>query len=165
MSSKTVIGIVALVALGAIWTAVKANDAPSEGVPLLGTLVQWQYPGSQIQLNGSVKASDAKTPGVESARFEGMMTTPDAVEKVARFYTEKLAVAAVPVPQDPKAEAKTSDAKSVFEQDDSKGRPVQVRVVVVNNLSRSTTLVISRADGETQTHIAWSQYLYFDPKR
>jgi hypothetical protein len=58
-----------------------------------------------------------------------------------------------------------ADAKAVSEQDDSDGRPVTVRVIVVNKADTSTTVVISRARGEGETHIAWMHYIRLDGKR
>jgi hypothetical protein len=46
----------------------------------------------------------------------------------------------------------------------SKDRPVTVRVIVMNRAGSSTTLVISRATGETETHIAWLHYFRLDGK-
>jgi hypothetical protein len=44
-------------------------------------------------------------------------------------------------------------------QNDSKGRPVAVHVIVVHKAKTSTTLVISRAKDEKETHIAWTHYI------
>jgi hypothetical protein len=51
--------------------------------------------------------------------------------------------------------------KSVLDRQD---RPVTVRVIVVNKADSSTTLVISRARDETETHIAWLHYFRLDGK-
>ena len=75
------------------------------------------------------------------------------------FYSEKFGKTQAPGAQDAKAEVKRADAKSVSTQDDSRGRPVKLRVIVVNKAETLTTLVISRADGEEETHIAWSHYM------
>ena len=42
--------------------------------------------------------------------------------------------------------------------DDSEGRPVAIHVICVNTEKASTTLVISRAATESETHIAWARY-------
>jgi hypothetical protein len=162
MSKRIIIVLVAAVALGA-GLAWADKDAHPEGIPLLGTIVQWRYPDAKILLDGSTRATGGPAVlGVPSNRFEGVMTTPDPVEKVARFYTEKLAALPVPVPAEPEAKAKDPEPKVVFEQDDSKGRPIQVRVFVVNQRGVATTLVVSRGDGEKVTHIALSQFRWFD---
>jgi hypothetical protein len=80
---------------------------------------------------------------------------------VAKYYAEKF----VAGPQDAGAAVKDADAQSVSTQDDSQGRTVTLQVIVVNRARTSTTLVISRADGEKETHIAWSHYLRLDGNR
>ena len=54
------------------------------------------------------------------------------------------------------------EAQSVATQDDSQDRPVKVQVIVVNRGKSATTLVISRAAGEMETHIAWTHHRRFD---
>ena len=55
-----------------------------------------------------------------------------------------------------------SPEKAVSIQDDSDGRPLTLRVIVVIKADTTTTLVISRAKTEKETHIAWSHYRRFD---
>ena len=55
-----------------------------------------------------------------------------------------------------------TDGKSVATQDDSEDRPVKIRVIVVNRANTSTTLVISRAREENETHISWLHYFRID---
>ena len=43
-----------------------------------------------------------------------------------------------------------------------RGRPVTLRVLVVSKTYTTTTLVISRAKGAEETHIAWSHYRRFE---
>jgi hypothetical protein len=43
--------------------------------------------------------------------------------------------------------------------EDSDGRPVGIQIIVVNTDKSSTTLVISRAEKEAETHIAWAHYI------
>jgi hypothetical protein len=164
MRLLTVIAVVGLSIVG--FATVRAGappaDAPSQGgVTLLGTLAEWQYPGSKMP--GGATMSDGGVPLVQSVKFQAILTTADPVEKVIAFYAEKLGTPRSPGPED--ARAKGADAKSVSTQDDSRGRPVALRVIVVNKAESSTTLVISRAEGEEETHIAWSHYLRLDGKR
>ena len=63
-----------------------------------------------------------------------------------------------------KAEDVVPDGKSVSIQDDSQGRTVAIRVIVVHKAGTSTTLVISRANDEKETHIAWSHYIRIGEK-
>jgi hypothetical protein len=127
------------------------------------TLSQWKYPGSNIL--GGATMSDGGNPLVQSVRCTAVLTSPDPVEKVIAFYSEKVRVGELPGPQVAKADAKKDEARAVSVQDDSRGRPVTLRVIVVNRVDTATTLVISRAEGEKETHIAWSHYLRFDGGR
>ncbi|MDC0935540.1 hypothetical protein OAS39_04575 [Pirellulales bacterium] len=126
-------------------------DAPSEqDMTLLGLLADWQYPNSK--LNGAT-IGDGGVAGVTSIKCDAVLTTPDSVEKVINFYANRLEA----------AKTETSDARSVSAQDDSNDRPVTVRVFVVNAAKRSTTLVVTRAEGEHKTHIAWTHYRQLTP--
>lgn len=120
-------------------------------------LSEWMYPGSKMP--GGARMSDGGNPLVQSIQCQAVLTTPDPIEKVLTFYSEKIGPtdrAAAP------SEVKVAGAQSVSIQDDSKGRPVKVRIIVVNKLDRTITLVISRGEGEKETHIAWSLYRRFD---
>jgi hypothetical protein len=156
MYSKVILNFL-IIGLGAVWTGPQTSGAAAIGdVTLLGTLEEWKYPGSNF---GGASMSDGGNPRLQSVKAQAILTTGDSVEKVVKFYSEKLGTLPASGPRDAKADAKVADAKSVSIQDDSQGRPVKVQVIVVNRAETSTTLVISRADGETQTHIAWSHYL------
>jgi hypothetical protein len=76
---------------------------------------------------------------------------------VIAFYAAK-----VGTPRAPGTESERARASSVSIQDDSEGRPVKLRVIVVNRAESATTLVISRADGENETHITWLRSVRFD---
>jgi hypothetical protein len=115
---------------------------PQEQISLMQTLAAWKYPDTQMPNGASM--SDGGNPGVQSIKCAAVLTTPDPIDKVIAFYTEKLG---------------PGEARSVAVQDDSKGRPVTLRVFVVNKADTSTTLAISRAEGEKETHIAWSHYI------
>ena len=117
-------------------------SAPSNGISLLQTLAEWKYPGSDHL--GGPSMSDAGIPPMQAIKCKAILTTPDPADKVVAFYVEKL---------------KKDAAKTIASQDDSKGRPLTLRVFVVNKADTSTTLVISRAEGEEETHIAWSHYI------
>jgi hypothetical protein len=129
---------------------------------LLGTLSEWKYPGSKML--GGATMSDGGNPSLPDVRCQAVLTTPDPIEKVVRFYSEK--VGSPPANGGPNAgaEVKEADARAVSIQDDSEGRSVALRVIVVNQADRTTTLVISRANGEKETHIAWSHYRRLDGK-
>ena len=87
------------------------------------------------------------------------------IDQVVKVGTRITRLGPCGVGKDPGAEVKAADAKAVSTQDDSQGRPVTLRVIVVNKANTTTTLVISRANGEKETHIAWLHYLWLEGKR
>jgi hypothetical protein len=132
--------------------------SPARGrVTLLGILAEWKYPGSRM-LDGA-SMSDGGNAQVQSVKCQTILTSADPVEKVVAFYSKKLGITQSNGPRDAGSEVKVAEARSVSAQDDSQGRPLRLRVIVVNQAESSTTLVISRAEGEQETHIAWSHYL------
>jgi hypothetical protein len=127
-----------------------------ESISLMSTLAEWQYPDSKF--NGATM-SDGGNPTLQSIKCTAVLTTTDPVSKVVEFYAKKLEVS--PDSESPTTDAKPTPAiaRSVIVQDDSKDRPVAIHVIVVNQERTSTTLVISRSETETETHIAWSHYI------
>jgi hypothetical protein len=140
-----------------------AQATPPRGVSLMETLSEWKYPGSNML--GGARMSDGGNPLVQSVKCRAILTTPDPIEKVIEFYSEKVGTPPAAGRQGAKPEVKDADAKAVSTQDDSQGRPVMLRVIVVNTADTATTLVLSRADGEKETHIAWLHYLRLDGKQ
>jgi hypothetical protein len=134
-------------------TAPAATDK-ERPVTLLGTIAEWQYPGSKMPHGASM--SDGGNPDIQDLKCQTILSTPDSFEKVVDFYAKK--VGAVP---DAGKAAPTNAAVAVVNQSDSKDRPVSVQVISVNKADTSTTLVISRGEHEKETHIAWSQYMRF----
>src|SRR3954447_12190249 len=121
----------AIAGLAPVRAGAPPGNAPAQGrVTLLGTLSEWQYPGAKLL--GGASMSDGGNPLLPSVKCQAILTTADPVEKVAGFYSEKLGSPRAPGRQDAKAEEKGSDVKSVSTQDDSRGRPVALRVIVVN---------------------------------
>ncbi len=138
----------------------QANQAaPPARMTLLGTLAEWKYPGSKML--GGATMSDGGNPLVPDVLCQAILTTPDAIEKVAKFYSDKVGTPPAPGGHAARADVKEADAKAVSTQEDSEGRPVTLRVIVVNKADTTTTLVISRAKSEKETHIAWSHYRRF----
>jgi hypothetical protein len=166
MSFLSMAAVVAPAAVAVLVAALQlgpARAAPSGGVSLMETLSEWTYPGSKML--GGASMSDGGNPLVQSIKCRAVLTTPDPIEKVIEFYTQKLEATPATGRPGARAEVKDADAKSVATQDDSRGRPVALRVIVVNKADTTTTLVISRADTEKETHIAWLHYLRLDGKR
>ena len=140
---STLIATTSLLLVSASPRPILARPVLDGGISLMQTLEEWRYPDCQML---GARMSDGGNPRVEDILCRAILTTPDPVDKVIQFYTDQAA-------------ASGDDNKSVVDQDDSKGRPVSVRVIVVNRTVTTTTLVISRADAEKQTHIAWSHYI------
>jgi hypothetical protein len=161
-----------ILAPGLLLTAIHPASVLAQGAPpatpagrvsLMETLSHWKYPDSRM-LDGA-SMSDGGNPLVQSVKCQAVLTTPDPIDKVIEFYTKKLETASERREEVGREEVKNRDAKSVTIQDDSQGRPVALRVVVVNKADTATTLVISRAAGENETHIAWLHYIRFERRR
>ncbi len=135
-----------------------------EPVRLLLTVAEWQYPGSKI--NGAsmedaatVNRSGART--VPSVLCKTVLTTKDPMATVIEYYDTKLKPGADPKTAKAERESGAERGRSVMFQDDSQGRPLRIHIIIVNTEKSSTTLVISRADAESETHIAWTHYMRF----
>jgi hypothetical protein len=157
---KTILAVAAA-ALSASLMLSPTRANPDEGVTFMKTLSEWAYPGTldpgSRLTDGSM--SDGGNPKIQSIKFRAILTTSDPISKVIRFYSRNLE------PSSKTVDVADLDAKSISSQDDSEGRPVAIRVFVVNRDDTSTTLVISRAEGEKETHIAWSHYLRLSGKK
>jgi hypothetical protein len=141
------------------FVATHAETQPAQGadteprVTLLGTIAEWQYPGSKMPNGASI--ADGGNPTIQDLKCQTVLTTPDLFDKVVAFYFKKLGIApdgATPA---------NGDAVAIINQDDSKGRPLSLQVISIQKAEMSTTLVISRGENEKETHIAWSQYMRF----
>jgi len=136
--------VVALVAVIPAAPLRPAHAVPRDGITFMETLEHWKYPGLD-RIHGA-SMSDGGNPRIQSVKCRTVLTTPDPFEKVVAFYGAK-------------AKAFGDEAKAVYSQDDSEGRPIQLRSIFIHRAESSTTLVISRAEGEKETHIAWSHYI------
>jgi len=135
-----------------------------EPVRLMATIAEWQYPGSTI--NGA-SMSDAATVNVSGERTvpsilcKTVLTTKDPMAKVIEYYETKLKQGADSETAKPEGKPGKESGRSVMFHDDSQGRPLGIHIIIVNTDKSSTTLVISRAETESETHIAWTHYLRF----
>ena len=158
MARTTILAALGLALVGLV--AIRAETQPAQKgdaeprVTLLGTIAEWQYPGSKMPHGASM--SDGGNPAIQDLKCQTVLTTPDSFDKVVAFYFKKLGIA-----PPGGAAAPNGDAVAIISQDDSKGRPVSAQVISVNKADTSTTLVISRGENEKETHIAWSQYMRF----
>jgi hypothetical protein len=167
MVRRVMILVLSAPAVGAVsMAAVHLNAVHAAAQPrvsLLQTLSEWKYPGSNML--GGASMSDGGNPQVQSVKCQAILTTPDPIEKVIEFYSEKTGTVPATGRQHARTKVKDADARSVSTQDDSQGRPVTLRVIVVNKADTATTLVISRANSENETHIAWLHFLRLEGKR
>ena len=133
----------------------------NEGKSLMGMISQWQYPGSTMS---GATMSDGETVGANgertrpSIKCKTVLSTPDAMSKVIEYYETKLKPAATAESSSSQPKAAIDSGRSVSSHDDSENRPVAIHIIVVNTDNESTTLVISRGETESMTHIAWTHY-------
>jgi hypothetical protein len=133
-----------------------ADDPQSEKrVSLLGMLSEWQYPDSTFK---GAEISDAGVSNISSVKSKAVLTTPDSAEKVVAFYQQKLKVDSSGKNLGEKEGERITTKRSVSIQDNSEGRPLKLYIIAINEKSSSTTLVVSRSEGEESTHIAWSNF-------
>lgn len=153
---KSRITIAALLVLAMARTYGIAGDPPSEkGVTLLGMLSEWQYPGSKFH---GAESSDAAVSDISSIKSKAVLTTPDSAEKVVAFYKDKLKVDSAGKNLGEKGGERITTKRSVSIQDNSDGRPLKLYIIAINEKGSSTTLVVSRSEGEETTQIAWSNF-------
>lgn len=148
---------VALVLAALVAVSVWANSPvyatpPEGGVSLMQTIEKWKYPSAKMPHGANM--GDGGNPQIRSIKCQTVLTTPDPIEKVFDFYKQKLSNKAANAGAAPE-----KNAQSVTTLEDSAGRPVKIYVIVVQRADTSTTLVISRAANENETHIAWSHYI------
>jgi len=136
------------------------DPAPKQTVTLLGMLSEWSYPDSKF--NGT-EMSDGGVKDIYSIKCKAVLTTSDPAEKVFDFYLKQLKVDSSGKNLVEKDGERIKTERAVTVQDDSIGRPLKLYVISVNEIDWSTTLVISRAEGEETTHIAWSNFRHLSP--
>ena len=155
---------IAIVAFGVFAVACKlgvADDPQSEkSVTLLGMLSEWQYPDSTFK---GAETCDAGVSDISSIKSKAVLTTPDSAEKVVAFYQQKLKVDASGKNLGEKEGERITTKRSVSIQDNSDGRPLKLYIISINEVGFSTTLVVSRSEGEVTTHIAWSNFRKLGP--
>ncbi len=150
----------AVLALATVALTAAQDQKPERGMSLLETLEQWKYPGSRML--GRASMSDGGNPLLQSVKCNATLTTPDPFQKVITYYSQNNFETRAD--SEPRGGRPETDGKSVATQDDSEDRPVKIRTIVVNRANTSTTLVISQAREEKETHIAWLHYIRLDGK-
>ena len=133
----------------------------AEQPSLMQMIAQWQYPDSTMD---GAEMADGATVDVNGKRTtqsivcKTVMTTDATVEKVVDYYKAKL----TPKSTDGDGIADAGGQSVVF-SDDSDGRPFAMHTVTVNTADSSTTLIITRGNGESKTHIGWKHYRRINP--
>ena len=135
-----------------------------EPIRLMAMLAEWQYPHSTF--NGASMSDAATINGrgertAPSLQCKAVLTTPDPMDKVIEYYETKLKPVADSRTADANGKPTIDSGRSVTFHNDSENRPVAIHIILVNTDKSSTTLVISRAKTESQTHIAWTRYLRY----
>src|SRR5690554_2356199 len=110
--------------------------------------------GAQMSDAATVNGDGDRT--IQSLVCMASMTTDDSVDEVLAFYKAKLTPSK---DADEKTKAKLKDGRSVLVSYDSAGRPFALHTILVNTATTSTTLIVSRGTGETETHITWKHYV------
>lgn len=153
---KQILSIVMLLVASLLCRLAIAEDAPpQEQVTLMGMLLEWRYPESKFH---GAETADAGVTGISSIKSKAILTTPDPVEKVMDFYQKKLNVDAEGNNLDEKPGERITTDRSVLIQDAAGEGASKVYVIAINGTKSSTTLVVSRADGDKETRIAWSNF-------
>lgn len=140
-------------------------DPPNRQASPIPDLEDWKYPGARIGSSGSGFGSGSNGRGekrsVRSSHVK--MFTKDEFKKVVDYYMTK---ADFPKPNENLLErmnrasgksAETTGGSAFFVVDDSADRPVKIKVLAKHSGNVSLLLVISRADGEKETHIIWNR--------
>ena len=145
MVIEVALGVLAILDF-CLWSTRHAKPPDDPG--LWQRIARARHGGDAVREDGSFRPSGwnqsfADPLWLEISRFRAPRRP---IDKVVAFYVETL---------------KKDDAKTISTQDDSKERQVALRVIVVNRIDTSTTLVISRAEGDKETHIAWSHHIRF----
>ncbi len=129
-----------------------------EPITLIGTIVKWRYPDSEI---ADSKASDAATIDADGNRtvpstvLQTTMSTRDSVDDVLAFYRKLL----TRNPEnDSRLGVEPEVGRSVVFSDETNGRPFTFHTITVNSARSSTMLIITRAADEENTQITWKQY-------
>ena len=150
--------LIACLGLLASGPLVQAEDSPT----LLTMIARWQYPDSQM--HGATMQDAATTNALgdrtlQSIQYKVVLTTKDPLAKVIAYYETKLESVAATKRAIIGEKSAADSGKSVTVHEDSQGRPLTLHIICVNTDKAATTLVISRAENESATHIAWTHYV------
>jgi hypothetical protein len=137
---------------------VSAKETPS----LMTMVGEWRYPDSKMNGASMSDGATLNASGERSAQsiaYQSVFTTADSMSKVIAYYKNKLSSPVSSEKEGALNELISNSGRSVKFHEDSEGRPMEVQVVLVNTVNSSTTLVVTRAAMESETHIAWTRYV------
>lgn len=134
---------------------------PSQPITLMGMLSEWLYPECGFE---GAQSSDAAVKDISSIKNKAVLTTSDPADKVFVHYLAKLNVDPEGKNLDEKAGERITTKRAISVQDLSAGRPLKLYVIAITEPKNATTLVISQADGEPKTRIAWSNFRQLWPE-
>ena len=148
-----------LIRISLLWVLFSVAGLNAAEPPTLMTLVmKWRYPEAKFQ---GAMLSDGATVGARGERtvpstvWQCEYLTDDSVADVVAFYKEFIST----LKPGPEIESlQVAGGRSVHVLDGGKDRDLGMQIILINETNASTTLVISRAKQESQTHIAWSRY-------
>ena len=129
-------------------------------VTLMGLLQPWFYPDAKF---GGAESSDAGVSNISSIKSKAVLTTGDSVDDVLDFYCQRLQVDRTGKNVHEKEGERITTEQSVSIQDLSAGRPCEMFVICVRKEKSSTTVVVSRVEGEDKTTIGWSNFRHLWP--
>ncbi len=128
---------------------------PKKQVTLMGMLSEWMYPESKFH---GAQSGDAAVSDISAIKSKAVLTTTDSVDKVMDFYRKKLNVDQDGKNLDEKEGERITTDRSVLIQNVSGDGQSSLFVIAINGPKSSTTLVVSRPEGDDITRIAWSNY-------
>lgn len=131
------------------------DDPPQESVSLMAMVLEWRYPDSKFI---GAESADAAVSDISAIKSKAILTTPDSAQKVMEFYRKKLNVDAEGRNLGEKEGERITTDRSILIQDVSGDRASKLYVIAINGAKSSTTLVVSRGEGDDVTRIAWSNY-------
>ena len=139
--------------------SVCAPARADEPTTLIGTIVKWRYPDAEIGKSEMADAATIAADGnrtVPSSVLKTTMVTADSVDQVLEFYRELL----TRNPEhDERLGIRPRVGRSVIFSDESQTRSFAFHTIFVNSDKVSTILIITRGEGEEETHITWKQYV------
>jgi hypothetical protein len=150
----------ALLSLPALLASAPLCHAQEKPPSLMTVVTEWKYPDSNMSgasLSDGATVNDAGERTIPSILYKAVLTTQDPMSKVIEYYKTKFPETKLPEGA-PGTQPDVHSGRSVTFIEDSDGRPVAIHIILVNTDDTSTTLVISRGETESGTHIAWTQY-------